>query len=83
MNNEGAGQWNKDNRWNPQTWNDKGCQTGTHSLAQLVGGAIEAEHEAGFVVGCDTDASNHLNTGKPGRHLPEDNQQDQKDGIFG
>ena len=83
MNNEGACQRNEDNRWNPQTWNDKGCQAGAHCLAQLVGGAIEAEHEAGFIIGRDTDAGNHLNPCKPGSRLPENNQQDQENRLFG
>lgn len=54
---------------------DDGSKTGAERTAQLDQGTVDAEHEAGFVIGHLGDAGVELQAGEPGTHQPHDNEK--------
>ena len=54
---------------------DDGSQAGAERTAQLDQGAIDAEHEAGLVIGHLGDAGVELQAGEPSTHQPQDDEK--------
>ena len=54
---------------------DDGSQAGAERTAQLDQGTVDAEHEAGFVIGHLGDAGVELQAGEPGTHQPDDDEE--------